>query len=123
MSIFTIRQHGHLFQKGSGEEYAELISTIKTICHQSYTAYTNLLARGMAKEVSRVVLPLNIFSSCYVTHNLRSLMNFLSLRTSDSGLSRPQAEIEEVAKGYENCFKEYFPKTWQAFCSGGRVSP
>lgn len=46
----------------------------------AYTRYEYMLGRGVAKEVARMVLPVNIFSSMYVTCNARSIMSFLSLR-------------------------------------------
>ena len=49
-----------------------------------------MLAAGVAREVARIVLPLTIYSSMYVTMNARSLMNFLSLRTKRGrSASRP----------------------------------
>ena len=66
---------------------------------QAYAAYQRMLDAGVAREVARVVLPVAIYSSMYVTMNARSLMNFLSLRTKreDSHFpSFPQREIEMV---------------------------
>ena len=63
-----------------------------------------MLAAGVAREVARIVLPLNIYSSMYVTMNARSLMNFLSLRTKVEGThfpSFPQREIEMCAEKME----------------------
>src|SRR6195952_3047314 len=48
----------------------------------AYEAYRSMLDAGVAREVARIVLPLNLYSSMYVTLNARSLMNFLSLRTN-----------------------------------------
>ena len=64
-----------------------------------------MLAAGVAREVARIVLPLNIYSSMYVTMNARSLMNFLSLRTKVEGThfpSFPQREIEMCAEKMES---------------------
>jgi thymidylate synthase (FAD) len=85
-----------------------------------------MLDVGVAREVARMVLPVNIFSSCYVTMNARSLMAFLSLRTKREGShfpSFPQREIEMVAEQYERRFAEAFPITHEAFCEHGRVAP
>jgi thymidylate synthase (FAD) len=69
------------------------------------------------------VLPVAIMSTCFVTCNPRSLMAFLSLRTSDAGVSHPQAEIEQAAKQCEDIFSKLFPITHGAFNENGRVSP
>jgi thymidylate synthase (FAD) len=85
-----------------------------------------MLEAGIAREVARIVLPLNIYSSMYVTMNARALMNFLSLRKSSEGShfpSYPQREIEMVAEKYEEIFKELMPITHKAFIENGRVSP
>ena len=63
-----------------------------------------MLDAGVAREVARIVLPLTIYSSMYVTLNARSLMNFLSLRTHDEDArfpSFPQREIEMCAEQME----------------------
>ena len=68
----------------------------------AYEAYQRMLDAGVAREVARIVLPLNLYSSMYVTMNARSLMNFLSLRTKHPAStfpSFPQREIELVRRG------------------------
>jgi thymidylate synthase (FAD) len=85
-----------------------------------------MLNAGVAREVARMVLPVTIYSSAYVTLNARSLMNFLSLRMKVDGShfpSYPQREIEMVAEKYEVHFKELMPLTHAAFVAHGRVAP
>jgi thymidylate synthase (FAD) len=85
-----------------------------------------MLAAGIAREVARIVLPLSIYSSMYVTMNARSLMNFLSLRTKREGShfpSFPQREIELAAEQMEAVFAELMPLTFAAFNENGRVAP
>jgi thymidylate synthase (FAD) len=85
-----------------------------------------MLDAGVAREVARIVLPVNIYSSAYVTMNARALMNFLSLRTkSDDSTfpSFPQREIELVAELYEAEFAKLMPLTHAAFVANGRVAP
>lgn len=92
----------------------------------SWNAYQNMLAAGIAKEVARLPLPLNIYSSAYVTCNARSLMSFLSLRTKCSNAkfpSFPQREIEMVAEQMEQLWGDLMPITWNAFEAAGRVAP
>lgn len=92
----------------------------------SYHAYTDMLEKGVAKEVARMCLPVNIMSSCFVTMNARSLMSFLSLRTKDEDSkfpSYPQYEIELVARQYEEAFAEAMPLTYEAWVKNGRVAP
>jgi len=92
----------------------------------AYEAYKRMLEAGVAREVARIVLPLNIYSSMYVTMNARALMNFLSLRTKREGThfpSFPQREIEMCAEKMEEHFAELMPHTYAAFNKNGRVAP
>ena len=98
----------------------------KEISKKSYFEYEFLLDRGIAKEVARMHLPLNLMTSFWATCNARSLMSFLSLRTKgDSATfpSNPQWEINEVANQMEEAFKNQMPLTYAAWNNNGRVSP
>jgi thymidylate synthase (FAD) len=86
---------------------------------RAYQMYQEMLRRGVAREVARMVLPVNIMSSAYVTMNPRSMMNFLALRTAPNA----QREIQIVASNYESYFSAKFTEVWAAFCGNGRVAP
>jgi thymidylate synthase (FAD) len=114
------------FLPGTDEQYDLLESDMRAACAQSYAAYLRMLDAGIAREVARMVLPVSIFSSAYVTMNARALMNFLSLRrkAEDSHFpSYPQREIEMVAERYEEEWARLMPITHAAFVKNGRVSP
>lgn len=88
--------------------------------------YEGLLDKGIAKEVSRMCLPVATYSSAYVTCNARSIMAFLSLRTKHENAkfpSYPQHEIDCVATAMEVEFDRLFPLTSEAFTKHGRVHP
>lgn len=90
---------------------------------ETFTAYERLLELGIAREVARQVLPVNLMTTYYTSCNARSLMHFLALRTSSNGASHPLWEIEQVAQGYEACFAEAMPITYAAFDECGGVAP
>lgn len=90
---------------------------------RAWKSYESALGFGAANEVARAVLPVGIYTSMYATCNARSLMAFLSLRTSDAGASNPQWEIEQIAHKMEEAFKKAMPLTWKAFNENGRVAP
>lgn len=74
----------------------------------AWICYEDALEAGVANELARMVLPVNVFSQMYWTVNARSLMNFLSLRVeSDDSTVRsyPQWEIDDPARIVENHFK------------------
>jgi len=114
------------FVAGSDEQYKTTFACIKESSVQSYNYYQDMLEAGVAREVARAVLPVNIYSSMFVTMNARALMNFLSLRTTREGTtfpSYPQREIEMVAEQMEQLFAEKMPITYATFNKNGRVAP
>ncbi|TFC43833.1 FAD-dependent thymidylate synthase [Cryobacterium sp. TMT1-21] len=114
------------FLPGTAEQSALVDQLTREASAHAYASYQRMLEAGVAREVARIVLPLNIFSSMYVTMNARSLMNFLSLRTKREGThfpSFPQREIEMCAEKMEDHFAALMPLTYAAFNKNGRVAP
>lgn len=114
------------FLPGSTEQYEVIQAQMRSSCEQAYASYQTMLDAGIAREVARMVLPVSIYSSAYVTMNARALMNFLSLRTKseDSQFpSYPQREIEMVAEAYERAWSALMPLSYAAFVQNGRVAP
>lgn len=126
-NVIQIGKTGHYeFLAGSPEQYDLIDEHMRASCVGAYAAYQRMLEAGIAREVARMVLPVSIYSSAYVTLNARSLMNFLSLRLkSDDATypSYPQREIEMVAEQYEVAWARLMPITHQAFVDNGRVAP
>ena len=114
------------FLPGTPEQTALVNSEVTAVALESFASYQRMLDAGVAREVARIVLPLTIYSSMYVTLNARSLMNFLSLRTKREDTtfpSFPQREIEMCAEQMETHFAELMPLTYESFNTNGRVSP
>ena len=114
------------FVPGTPEQTTLVQEEAKRVSTDAFDSYQRMLDAGVAREVARIVLPLNIYSSMYVTMNARALMNFLSLRTKREGThfpSFPQREIEMAAEKMENEFAALMPLTYEAFNSNGRVAP
>jgi thymidylate synthase (FAD) len=114
------------FIPGTAEQTALVEQETRTVSLQAYESYQRMLEAGVAREVARIVLPLNIYSSMYVTMNSRALMNFLSLRTTRPGThfpSFPQREIEMCAEKMEDFWAQLMPYTYDAFNKNGRVAP
>ncbi len=114
------------FVDGSDEQHALVQTQTRRVCEDAYAAYLRMLDAGVAREVARIVLPLSIYSSMYVTLNARSLMNFLSLRTRRDDArfpSFPQREIEMAAEQMEDAWAALMPLTHSAFEANGRVAP
>lgn len=125
--LTQVGKPGHYeFTEGTAEQHALVQDQVRAVCTEAYAAYQRMLAAGVAREVARMVLPLNIYSSMYVTLNARALMNFLSLRTRRPEAhypSFPQREIEMCAERMEEEWAGLMPITHAAFDENGRVAP
>ena len=114
------------FIDGTPEQTEIVDAATREASAHAFAAYQRMLDAGVAREVARIVLPLNTYSSMYVTMNARSLMNFLSLRTKVEGShfpSFPQREIEMCAEKMEDLWATLMPMTHSAFAANGRVAP
>jgi thymidylate synthase (FAD) len=116
----------YTFVEGTKEQATEVRDLLMENSNECYWMYKTLLDAGVAREVARAALPLNIYSSMYATCNARSLMHFLGLRTQHELAkvpSFPQREIEMVGEKMEELWAEQMPLTWGAFNMNGRVAP
>lgn len=114
----------YTFEPGDGDQYRLMENRLKGSAYEDYLNYETMLNQGIAKEVARMVLPVNIYSVAYVTMNVRALTNFLSLRTKARNAtfpSYPQREIEMVAEDMERHFWDHFPITHECWNVNGRV--
>lgn len=115
----------YLFTQGDPAQVQSTEWVLTGVSAHAYSEYQYLLDRGIAREVARMVLPLNIYSTAYVTMNLRSLTNFLSLRRNvedQTFPSFPQREIEMVAEKMEEHADSIVPITMDSFRRNGRVA-
>lgn len=95
----------------------------KATAQSLWTGYKTQIDMGIANEVARMYLPFALYSSMYFTANLRSVLNFLSLR-KDWGedavhQSKAQFEIALVADKLAEIVKEKYPTVWQCFVDSG----
>ena len=102
----------------------ELVSSSYDRAYKAtWAEYRHMLDNDIAREVARVVLPTGLFSTIYYTANLRSILNFLSLRV-DWGeeavnRSKPQHEIELVGLKIAAEVATKYPTVWQLFRKNG----
>ena len=88
-----------------------LSDDLAEFCQEAYTMYERFIQKGVAKEMARMVLPLNIYTEIYCCWDLKNLMHFIALRED----SHAQAEIQEYAKAIKQVCKNLFPWTIEAF--------
>ena len=116
----------YYFTEGTASQHQHTVDSMCDAYRHSYEMYQSMLGDGIAREVARSVLPVGIYSSMYATCNSRSLMHFLSLRTTHELAtvpSFPQREIEMVAAAMEELWAKLMPLTHEAFNLHGRRAP
>jgi len=106
----------HTVEEEIADQAIEIISQANSIAYESYK---KLIDIGIAKELSRTVLPVGMYTQFYWTVNARSLMNFLSLRLSKTA----QLDIRRYAKSVEAIFADKMPVTYKAWVQNGMNCP
>jgi thymidylate synthase (FAD) len=92
---------------------------LKAVYETAYETYERLVELGVARELARCVLPVGAYTEFYWTVNARSLMNFVSLRASETA----QREIRRYAEACEAFLAEKMPITHAAFVANDRIAP
>jgi thymidylate synthase (FAD) len=115
----------YVFEPGNEDQIEIFRGMLKSTCEAGWYNYNAAIQHlNIAKEVARFLLPISIlYSSLYFTANLRSVLNFLSLR-KDWGenavhQSKAQYEVEMVAIAMSEIVKEKFPTVWEMFEASG----
>jgi thymidylate synthase (FAD) len=92
---------------------------MRAVYEAAFSAYERLVELGVARELARSVLPVGAYTEFFWTVNARALMNFLSLRNSESA----QREIRRYAEACEQFLEERMPVTYAAFVANDRTAP
>lgn len=91
---------------------------IEKSSRNSYKDYEDLLACGLAKELARMVLPLNTYTAWYWKCDLHNIFHLLSLRLDPHA----QWEIQQYAQAMLECLRIAFPnivRIWDDLRNGG----
>ena len=85
--------------------------SIRTANEKAWEEYEWMLSEGVAKEVARMCLPVNIYTSVIVSANFLNWVKFLKLRAT------PQAmhEIRQCAFAVQAGLSEHFPASMKAW--------
>jgi thymidylate synthase (FAD) len=92
-----------------------LHAMFKTQVDASLETYKKMIEMGVAREMARMVLPVNLYTEFYWTVNARSLMNFVALRAD----THAQLEIQAYGEALAKQFKDLMPWTYEAFLRDG----
>jgi thymidylate synthase (FAD) len=110
----TKNKQGSLELTGATESedfwHSHNTSIAESVFKSAYAGYQELLSRGVAKELARIVLPVSMFTEIYVSCDVHNLMHFLNLRQDPHA----QLEIREVADAMASIFKELYPWSYEA---------
>jgi thymidylate synthase (FAD) len=109
----------YTFETVSPELAEDTRDALREVYEHAYSTYERLVEAGVAREVARSVLPVGAYTEFYWTVNARSLMNFVSLRASETA----QREIRRYAEAVERFLELHMPITYAAFVASGRVAP
>ena len=102
-------------QGRSGEVPLELkqkvLDYFKEISEQSFTMYQELNEAGIARELVRSLLPVNIYTEWYWKNDLHNLLHFIGLRSD----SHAQYEIRVYSDAMTVSVKAVAPFAWEAY--------
>lgn len=113
-SVDGLRERDPKLKQGSKDTAVDgadsLVEEIKASGKQSVAFYESLLARGVAPEIARSVLPQGMYTEFIETGSLAAYARIWGLRT-DPGAQR---EIQTYARALETLLLPYFPVSWGA---------
>jgi len=107
------------FEPVSDEVAGVTRERLQAVYEAAYLAYEELVELGVAREIARAALPVGAYTEFYWTVNARSLMNFISLRNSETA----QREIRRYAEACERFLEKEMPVTYAAFVANERTAP
>ena len=94
------------------DEIAEkVIEGLRMHNEDSYNLYMDMLKKNIAREQSRIVLPLNLYTEWYWKNDLHNTFHFLRLRLDEHA----QYEIRLYAQEMAKIMKKLVPVSYKAF--------
>lgn len=80
-----------------------------TLVESATDWYNRMIEQGMCAEQARMLLPQNLYTTFYMTGNLRNWIHFLKLRLD----SHAQKEVRDVAEMCEKIIAPLFPVAYK----------
>ena len=81
------------------------------ISKRSFEMYSELNEAGIARELARAVLPVNLYTEWYWKNDLHNLLHFIGLRSD----SHAQYEIRVYSDAMAKSVKKVAPFAWEAY--------
>ena len=89
----------------------KVLDYFKEISERSFTMYQELNEAGIARELARSLLPVNIYTEWYWKNDLHNLLHFIGLRSD----SHAQYEIRVYSDAMAESVKAVAPFAWEAY--------
>ena len=89
----------------------KVLDYFKENSERSFTMYQDLNEAGVARELIRSLLPVNIYTEWYWKNDLHNLLHFIGLRSD----SHAQYEIRIFSDAMAHYVKEKAPFAWEAY--------
>jgi thymidylate synthase (FAD) len=104
-------KQGSVSAEWTEDEHISLSDSLNECCHHAYAEYEKMLAKGVAREMARMILPINMYTEIYACWDLKNLLHFITLR--DDG--HAQLEIQEYGKALRSICADKFPIVMEAY--------
>ena len=99
----------------SDDEAARVLDWLREDATQAYDHYEAMISQegqqGLARELARMNLPMNVYTQWYWKTNLHNLFNFIRLRADPHA----QYEIRVYAEAIATIVRDWVPHAWTAF--------
>ena len=89
----------------------KVLDSFKEISERSFAIYSELNEAGVARELARSVLPVNLYTEWYWKNDLHNLLHFVGLRSD----SHAQYEIRVFSDAMAESVKAVAPFAWEAY--------
>ncbi|MFQ6677663.1 MAG: FAD-dependent thymidylate synthase [Fidelibacterota bacterium] len=89
----------------------KVLDSFHEISERSFALYQELNEAGVARELARSLLPVNLYTEWYWKNDLHNLLHFIGLRSD----SHAQYEIRVYSDAMAESVKKVAPFAWEAF--------
>ena len=95
-----------------GEDLKKKVQAyFKEISDRSFEIYCELNEAGVARELARAILPVNLYTEWYWKNDLHNLLHFIGLRSD----GHAQYEIRVFSDAMATYVKQVAPFAWEAY--------
>jgi thymidylate synthase ThyX len=95
----------------STELKQKVLDSFKEISERSFAIYSELNEAGVARELARSILPVNLYTEWYWKNDLHNLLHFVGLRSD----SHAQYEIRVFSDAMAESVQSVAPFAWEAY--------